>query len=128
MSPRKTASYSVRITESVSRIVQIEAHSAQEALKTAYDLYQDGFWEEMAADPPEVSCDIYPSPEPVVKVGRPRTTIANIPSSFHKYYAMFKAGSLTISDFAKLSGLSRPTVYKYLHLIQQEESENESDC
>ena len=51
------------------------------------------------------------------KVGRPQTTKDNIPPIFYKHYPAFVAGTLNISEFARLCGLSRPTVYKYLSII-----------
>ena len=51
------------------------------------------------------------------KVGRPQTTKDNIPPIFYKHYPAFVAGTLNISEFARLCGLSRPTVYKYLKLL-----------
>ncbi len=51
------------------------------------------------------------------KVGRPQTTKDNIPPIFYKHYPAFVAGTLNISEFARLCGLSRPTVYKYLKLV-----------
>ena len=52
------------------------------------------------------------------KVGRPQTTKDNIPPIFYKHYPAFVAGTLNISEFARLCGLSRPTIYKYLSLIK----------
>ena len=52
------------------------------------------------------------------KLGRPQTTKDNIPPIFYKHYPAFVAGTLNISEFARLCGLSRPTIYKYLKLIQ----------
>ena len=52
------------------------------------------------------------------KVGRPQTTKDNIPPIFYKHYPAFVAGTLNISEFARLCGLSRPTVYKYLNLLK----------
>jgi len=52
------------------------------------------------------------------KVGRPQTTKDSIPPIFYKHYPAFVAGTLNISEFARLCGLSRPTIYKYLKLIQ----------
>ena len=52
------------------------------------------------------------------KVGRPQTTKDNIPPIFYKHYPAFVAGTLNISEFARLCGMSRPTVYKYLKLIK----------
>ena len=51
------------------------------------------------------------------KVGRPQTTKDNIPPIFYKHYPAFVAGTLNISEFARLCGLSRPTVYKYLKIV-----------
>ena len=52
------------------------------------------------------------------KVGRPQTTKDNIPPIFYKHYPAFVAGTLNISEFARLCGLSRPTIYNYLSLIK----------
>ena len=51
------------------------------------------------------------------KVGRPQTTKDNIPPIFYKHYPAFVAGTLNISEFARLCGMSRPTIYKYLKLV-----------
>jgi len=52
------------------------------------------------------------------KVGRPQTTKDNIPPIFYKHYPAFAAGTLNISEFARLCGMSRPTIYKYLGLLK----------
>ena len=52
------------------------------------------------------------------KVGRPQTTKDNIPPIFYKHYPAFVAGTLNISEFARLCGMSRPTVYKYLKILK----------
>jgi DNA invertase Pin-like site-specific DNA recombinase len=44
-------------------------------------------------------------------VGRPPR---QIPTSFKKYYPMWKDGDITVTDFAKLIGVSRPTLYQYI--------------
>lgn len=49
--------------------------------------------------------------------GRPRTTTNDIPPIFYKHYPSFVAGNINVSELARLCGLSRPTVYKYLKLI-----------
>ena len=51
------------------------------------------------------------------KVGRPQTTKDSIPPIFYKHYPAFVAGTLNISEFARLCGMSRPTVYKYLKIL-----------
>lgn len=51
------------------------------------------------------------------KVGRPQTTKDDIPAMFYKYYPSFASGKMNVSELARICGLSRPTVYKYLKLI-----------
>lgn len=49
--------------------------------------------------------------------GRPRTTINDIPAIFYKHYPAFVAGTINVSELARLCGLSMPTVYKYLKMV-----------
>ena len=51
-------------------------------------------------------------------IGRPKTTKDNIPSVFYKHYPAFIAGTLNVSEFARVCGMSRPTVYKYVELLK----------
>ena len=51
------------------------------------------------------------------QIGRKPTTKDDIPAAFYKHYPAFIAGKLNISELARVCGLSRPTVYKYLKLI-----------
>ncbi len=51
------------------------------------------------------------------RIGRRPTTKEDIPSSFLKHYAIFMEGKMNVSELARVCGLSRPTVYKYLKLI-----------
>ena len=51
------------------------------------------------------------------KVGRRPTTKEDIPTIFYKHYPAFVARQINVSEFARLCGLSRPTVYKYLSLM-----------
>ena len=46
-----------------------------------------------------------------------RTTEQAIPAIFYKHYPSFAAGKLNVSEFARLCGLSRPSIYKYLRLL-----------
>ena len=48
-------------------------------------------------------------------VGRPPR---QIPASFKKYYPMWKDGDITVTDFARLIGVSRPTLYKYIQVFE----------
>ena len=50
-------------------------------------------------------------------IGRPRTTKDDIPPAFYRHYPAFAAGQMNVSEFARVCGLSRPTVYKYLKMI-----------
>ena len=52
------------------------------------------------------------------KIGRPQTTKDDIPAIFYKHYPAFAAGNMNVSELARICGLSRPTVYKYLRLLQ----------
>ena len=52
-----------------------------------------------------------------VKVGRKPTTKDDIPAIFYKHYPAFTAKQMNVSELARICGLSRPTVYKYLKLI-----------
>ena len=51
-------------------------------------------------------------------IGRPQTTKDDIPAVFYKHYPAFMSGTLNISELARICGLSRPTVYKYLRIVQ----------
>ena len=50
-------------------------------------------------------------------IGRPQTTKDDIPPIFYKHYPAFMSGTLNVSELARVCGLSRPTVYKYLRLV-----------
>ena len=51
-------------------------------------------------------------------IGRPRTTKDDIPAVFFRHYPTYAAGKMNLSEFARVCGLSRPTVYKYLKLVK----------
>ena len=51
------------------------------------------------------------------KIGRRPTTKDDIPPIFYKHYPAFMAKQMNVSEFARVCGLSRPTIYKYLRLI-----------
>jgi len=52
-----------------------------------------------------------------VKLGRRPTTKDDIPAVFYKHYPAYVAKQMNVSELARVCGLSRPTVYKYLQLI-----------
>lgn len=60
-----------------------------------------------------------------VKLGRPKTTMENIPSLFFKHYPQYKAGKLNISEFARVCGITRATIYKYLKIAEGEDAHGE---
>ena len=51
-------------------------------------------------------------------VGRPQTTKDDIPAVFFRHYPTYVAGKMNLSEFARVCGLSRPTVYKYLKIVR----------
>ncbi len=53
-----------------------------------------------------------------IKIGRPQTTKEDIPAVFYKHYPTYAAGKMNVSELARVCGLSRPTVYKYLKMIR----------
>ncbi len=52
-----------------------------------------------------------------VKLGRRPTTKDDIPAVFYKHYPAYAAKQMNVSELARVCGLSRPTVYKYLSII-----------
>lgn len=50
-------------------------------------------------------------------IGRRPTSKDDIPPIFYKHYPAFVSGQMNVSEFARICGLSRPTVYKYLNLL-----------
>lgn len=51
-------------------------------------------------------------------IGRRPTTKDDIPAVFYKHYPAYMAGSMNVSELARVCGLSRPTVYKYLKMVR----------
>lgn len=51
-------------------------------------------------------------------IGRPNTSLDDIPNSFLKHYPKLKNKELTKVEFAKLTGLSRPTIDKYIKIVE----------
>lgn len=50
-------------------------------------------------------------------IGRPRVTADDIPSIFYKHYPKYKKGEINKKEFSRLCGLSYPTIYKYLRIV-----------
>ena len=51
------------------------------------------------------------------KVGRPYLTKDDIPASFMKHYPALVERKMNVSELARVCGISRPTVYKYMKMI-----------
>lgn len=51
------------------------------------------------------------------QIGRPQVTVENIPAIFLRHYPAYKNGSLNVSELARVCGISRTTVYKYISLL-----------
>ena len=50
-------------------------------------------------------------------IGRPRTTKENIPAIFYKHYPSYASGAMNVSELARICGLSRGSIYKYLGIV-----------
>lgn len=59
------------------------------------------------------------------QIGRPATTFDHIPDQFLRYYALFQGGHLSLTELARLADISRPTAYKYIHLINDKQRRQE---
>ncbi len=53
------------------------------------------------------------------KIGRPQTTLEDVPALFLRHYPAYKAGSLNVSELARVCDLSRTTTYKDIGLLEQ---------
>lgn len=51
------------------------------------------------------------------QIGRRPTTKSDLPAVFIKYYPAYSNGSMNVTELARICGLSRPTVYKYIGLM-----------
>ncbi|MCL2400511.1 MAG: recombinase family protein [Defluviitaleaceae bacterium] len=52
-----------------------------------------------------------------IRLGRPKITAADIPKKVTDKFALYKAGELSKTDYARVCGISRPTLYKYIALM-----------
>ena len=53
-------------------------------------------------------------------IGRNKTTADDIPSVFFRYYPQYTNGNINLSEFARLTCLSRNSVYKYLKIVKSD--------
>lgn len=52
-----------------------------------------------------------------IRLGRPKITAADIPKKVMDKFVLYKAGKLSKTDYARVCGISRPTLYKYIALM-----------
>ena len=55
------------------------------------------------------------------RIGRPVTTMENIPEIFFTYFPLYEADRITATEFARLCNFSRPTIYKYIRIARESE-------
>ena len=53
------------------------------------------------------------------KIGRPQTTLDDIPANFLRHYPAYKNGAFNLTELARLCSISRTTAYKYLGLLER---------
>ena len=51
------------------------------------------------------------------RIERKPITRADLPAVFIKYDPSCLSGAMTVTEFARVCGMSRPTVYKYIRLM-----------
>ena len=51
-------------------------------------------------------------------IGRPRTTVDDVPPVFLRHYPAYRNGKLNVSDLSRVCNISRTTAYKYLSLLK----------
>ena len=54
-----------------------------------------------------------------VRLGRPKVTMENIPNKVIEHLKTYQAGVITKSDYAKMCGVSRPTLDKYIAIMKE---------
>lgn len=52
-----------------------------------------------------------------VRLGRPLMRPEQLPSIVYRYWDLYKNGKLTKTEYAKLCGVSRSTIYRYINLL-----------
>ena len=51
------------------------------------------------------------------RIGRPQTTLDDIPANFLRHYPAYKSGAFNLTELARLCNISRTTAYKYLKVL-----------
>lgn len=52
------------------------------------------------------------------RIGRPQTTLDDIPANFLRHYPQYKKGAFNLTELARLCAISRTTAYKYIGLLE----------
>ena len=52
------------------------------------------------------------------RIGRPQITVQDLSNAFLRHYPAYQKGALTVSELARVCGVSRTTVYKYIGLLE----------
>lgn len=52
------------------------------------------------------------------RIGRPQKTREELPAGFYKHYPLYKSGSITKAEYARILAISRPTLDKWLSLAE----------
>ena len=53
------------------------------------------------------------------KIGRPQTTLDDVPANFLRHYPQYKKGVFNLTELARLCDISRTTAYKYIGLLEE---------
>ena len=53
------------------------------------------------------------------RIGRPKVTVEDLLSAFLRHYPAYQKGALNVSELARVCGVSRTTVYKYIGLLDR---------
>ena len=53
------------------------------------------------------------------RIGRPQTTIDDIPANFLRHYPAYKNGAFNLTELARLCNISRTTAYKWIELLER---------
>ena len=54
------------------------------------------------------------------RIGRPQTTLDDIPANFLRHYPQYKNGAFNLTELARLCDVSRTTAYKYNGLLENQ--------
>ena len=58
------------------------------------------------------------------KIGRAKSNINNIPKEVIKYYEFYKNNKINKTTYAKMCGVTRPSIYKYIKIIEEANHDN----